>query len=366
MRIGLTSPFGHPDVWRGAERYCRELATWLGERGHDTTWLVTTTDDTRDATLEPEGVRMRYQHRSRDRGWGVDRYDVFLRCIGPLARGVRQCDFEVIEAHHYVDAAAVRLARRRGTPYVMWIPGLPRKASLAGLPLHKVAFRFAVGGAARLHCLSEFARSGFQREMGLQADVMRPGVDTRRYLGPRAGGEPIVLCTAAPGDPRKRVDLLVSAFPEVLRRVPDARLVLAAHDADAAARMLDSLPGAARERATVAHDPNLEELAELYRGAAVSVLPSVDEAFGLVLVESLAAGTPVVASDRGAAREIISTDGVGRLFANDDPTSLVDAIVDTMKLSSESATAERCRDHSMHWDWSKVGPELEEIYAALL
>ncbi|MFZ6004383.1 MAG: glycosyltransferase family 4 protein [Actinomycetota bacterium] len=366
MRIGLTSPFGHPDVWRGAERYCRELSTWLGQQGHDATWLVTTTGETRMATLEPEGVRVRYQHRSLDRGWGADRYDVFLRCIIPIARGIRASDFQVIEAHHYVDAAAVRLARRGRTPYVMWIPGLPRKASLAGLPLHKAAFRFAVQGAARLHCLSEFARAGLAREMGLEAEVVRPGVDTSRYAGPRPGGQPMVLCTAAPGDPRKRVDLLVSAFPAILQRVPDARLVLASQDAEVATRMLDSLPDAARRHAEVANNPSLDLLAELYRSAAVSVLPSVDEAFGLVLVESLAAGTPVVASDRGAGGEIISTEDVGRLFAHDDISSLVDSIVDTMKMSSDAATARRCREHATHWDWSRVGAELEEIYSALL
>lgn len=366
MRVGLTSPFGHPEVWRGAERYCRELAAWLARSQHEPAWLVTTLGDTTTTTLDPEGIEIHYQHRTQDRGWGSDRYDVFLRCIAPLARAVRRYDFDVVQTHHYVDATAVRLAAGRRSRYVMWLPGLPHKASLAGMPMHKAAFRIAVGGASRLHCLSEFARARLELDMGLHAEVMRPGVDTRRYEGPRAGGEPVVLCAAAPGDPRKRIDLLVAAFPDVLTRVPEARLVLASQDPGTATTLLDALPATARQRASVVASPSLDELAELYRSAAVSVLPSIDEAFGLVLVESLAAGTPVVASDRGAASEIISTAAVGRLFPHDERKPLADAIVETIELSADPSTAAACRSHSAYWDWSTVGPELVEIYDALL
>lgn len=364
----MTSPFGHPHVWRGAERYCRELAAWLGQQGHEATWLVTTPDHTTTATLEPDGVRVHYQHRSPDRGRASSAValDPLLRCVPPLVRSVRQFDFDVIQTHHYVDAAAVRLASHRRTPYVMWIPGVPRRASLAGRPMHKAAFRVGAAGARQLYCLSEFARDSLRADFAIDAEVMRPGVDTQRYAGERSADEPVILCAAAPGDPRKRVELLVAAFPTVLERIADAVLVLASHDPGQATALLDGLPPAARHRARVAANPDFDELAALYRGAAVSVLPSVDEAFGLVIVESLAAGTPVVASDRGAPAEIISDDGVGRLFAHDQPDALAGAILDAIELSADPSTAARCRAHASHWDWSKVGPELEEIYRGLL
>ena len=58
------------------------------------------------------------------------------------------------------------------------------------------------------------------------------------------------------------------------------------------------------------------ELGALYASSWVGVLPAVEEAFGLVLVESLAAGTPVVADDSGAGPEILAGDErIGRIFA---------------------------------------------------
>lgn len=361
MRVGLTSPYGHPEVWRGAERYCRELATWASRRRHDVTWIVTTPGATHLTRLEPDGVRVHYQHRSVRRS-GPDPERDLLRCTLPIARATRQHDLDLVQTHHYVDAAAVRLSAVRHPPYVMWMPGVPRRESLAGRPLHKAAFRVAVGGASQLLCLSDFARSRLSAEFGLSARVVRPGVDTARYAGPRIDGPPTILCAAAPQDPRKRVALLVAAFPEIRARVPGARLVLATQQAPVAERLLSSLPPDAHEHAEVA-TPTLDELAALYRRASVSVLPSVDEAFGLVMVESLAAGTPVVASDRGAASEVIATDRVGRLFAHDDRGALVRTIVDALELSSDPGTADACRAHAQHWDWSQVGPELEELYA---
>ncbi len=56
------------------------------------------------------------------------------------------------------------------------------------------------------------------------------------------------------------------------------------------------------------------------------MLPSVDEAFGLVLVESLAAGTPVVAARSGACPEIVTDDAIGRLFEPDDADDLARAM----------------------------------------
>ena len=64
-----------------------------------------------------------------------------------------------------------------------------------------------------------------------------------------------------------------------------------------------------------------------WRCRAGQALPSVDEAFGLVLVESLAAGTPVVAARSGACPEIVTDDLIGRLFepdAADDPERWTD------------------------------------------
>ena len=76
-------------------------------------------------------------------------------------------------------------------------------------------------------------------------------------------------------------------------------------------------------------------------------LPSVSEAFGLTLVESLACGTPVVATNAGGMAEIVTDDRIGRLFDGDDAHSLADALREAMQLTDREACRARAEDFSV-------------------
>src|SRR5437868_348614 len=209
MRIGLTSPFAHPYVRRGVERYVQDLAAWLASRGHAVT-IVATSPDKSHVVVNEAGVVIRYRHPGRPFGRGRLRVDELLRSIPAMSRGIRQTRADVYQCHHYVDAAAIRVARAGGrrARYVLSVPGVPRVSSLGGRPLHRLAFRAAASGSSKIHALSRFAADALRDEFGLSAEVMPPGVDTLRFGGPKVSTEdPFVLCTAAADDPRKRVDL---------------------------------------------------------------------------------------------------------------------------------------------------------------
>ena len=154
---------------------------------------------------------------------------------------------------------------------------------------------------------------------------------------PRRAAEPTIVCAAAVDEPRKRVNLLVEAFALVRRELPEARLVL----------------NRPREPALVAHlglVPGLElrdlderaDLAAAYREAWVSVLPSTHEPLGLVLVEALACGTPVVGTDAYGIPEVIDRPEVGRLF-DGGADELVRALFEAVELTGDPATVDACR-----------------------
>ncbi len=105
--------------------------------------------------------------------------------------------------------------------------------------------------------------------------------------------------------PHKNHAVLVAAFAEVARAIPDVRLVLVGQPDP---RFPLSVPDIARahgveDRVDVLPEVDNDELARLYGGASVFAFPSFVEGFGLPVLEAMAAGVPVVASDAAAAVE---------------------------------------------------------------
>jgi glycosyltransferase involved in cell wall biosynthesis len=96
------------------------------------------------------------------------------------------------------------------------------------------------------------------------------------------------------------------------------------------------------------------------------VLPAIDEAFGLVLLESLASGTPVVAARSGACPEVVGTDSVGRLFEPDDEEDLARAMREALDLATRDETVQSCRAHASRYDWAAIVERYEVVYASAL
>jgi glycosyltransferase involved in cell wall biosynthesis len=111
----------------------------------------------------------------------------------------------------------------------------------------------------------------------------------------------------------------------------------------------------------------LAELPDRYRAASLTVLPSVNEAFGLVLAESLACGTPVVGHDTAGIPEVVDRCGIGRTVPVGDVSALATAFDEVIELSRDPAGPRRCADHARRWGWREmVGPAHEALYKRVL
>jgi glycosyltransferase involved in cell wall biosynthesis len=118
---------------------------------------------------------------------------------------------------------------------------------------------------------------------------------------------------------------------------------------------------------------SVKRLPQLYSEASIFVLPSINEAFGSVLIESLASGTPVVGTDSGGIAEIITNPLIGVLYRpnNTDtlPTNaddLCDAMIQALELAKDGETSSRCREHAGRFDWRVVGAQFEEVYKGVI
>jgi phosphatidylinositol alpha-mannosyltransferase len=220
-------------------------------------------------------------------------------------------------------------------------------------------------GVTQVVVLSEAAAEGMRRWLGVEPRVIYPGVDLPAFspaLSERAA-EPTIFCAAAPDDARKRVALLSAAFRLVRRERPDARLVVM-RPRDPATVRRHGLDCEGIELLDPVDEPAL--LAPAYCRAWVSALPSYREAFGLVLVESLACGTPVVGARSGAIPEVLSSERVGMLFDGDDEREVARVLLDAFELSRDASTAEACRARAAEFSTERTAEAHLELYRELL
>lgn len=252
-------------------------------------------------------------------------------------------------------------ARRVGRPAVFSMMGLPDPNALRRRRAWRSVIARAVRGADVAVALSSTAAERVDALFGVRCRVIHPGVDLNafRRSADRAAS-PTILCPAEIGDPRKRVALLVAAFERLRENHPGARLLLSRPPAGRPVPGFVDAPGV--ELADLDED---DALARAYSAAWITALPSRDEAFGLVLVESLACGTPVVGSVDGGASEIVDSAAVGELVDGDDPSSLSEVLSTAIALSQQAGIEEACRQRAENFGIDRCVEAYEELYATL-
>jgi glycosyltransferase involved in cell wall biosynthesis len=193
------------------------------------------------------------------------------------------------------------------------------------------------------------------------------GVDTELFrpdpARPRDPDE--ILCVGRASDPNKGVRTLVEALALLPRSV---RLALVDDDAaENPARRLAAELGCADRLRLVGRVPTAELLA-LYQRAALVVVPSRHEGFGLPAAEAMACGTPVVATAAGSLPEVIGTAGGGILVEPGSPQALAKGIAQLLEQPAARAElGERGRRGvEAAYAWPRVAQATAEVYAELL
>ncbi len=365
MRLAILHPTYWPEVRRGSERIAHDLATTLAARGHEVS-LITSHKGARTCDVE-DGVRVVRCRRLPELPGVTWYYDEHLPAVPAMLRELLESGAELAHALHPTDGVTAMAARGLGgPPYLLSIHGVLNRHWLVRRRRRLQLLERAARGAGAVSALSEAGREPLVRYAIADPLLLPGGVIAADYRGEREAEPELLLCPASLDDPRKRGTLLLEAFALLHRDRPGLRLRLAGGADPRQTEPVDLDAGGSGDAVEVVRISDSAELARAYRRAAVTVLPSDDEAFGLVLIESLAAGTPVVAARAGGCVEIVTDDGLGRLFEPGDAGDLARAIGEALELSADPETAARCREHASAWDWSRVAERYERAYELVL
>jgi len=164
--------------------------------------------------------------------------------------------------------------------------------------------------------ISEATRHDLAATLGISGSRVRvvyEGVDQERFTpgGPGVATAPPFLLYVGTLDAHKNVPFLLRIHAELVARGLDVELVLAGrHPRERVAALADALPEAVRERVRWAGFVDDAELVRLLRSCAAFVFPSLNEGFGLAVVEAMACGAPVVSSGAGSLEEVVGAGGL--------------------------------------------------------
>jgi glycosyltransferase involved in cell wall biosynthesis len=235
-------------------------------------------------------------------------------------------------------------------------PWLHPAALSTGMRLYyRPLYAQALRRAASVFTVSAAAKADLSAATGVAADRIRitPNGIPSAFFDARPGparARPYLLAVGTL-EPRKNLPALVEAFRLLLREGRDLELLLVGRQGWAGSLWLGDAAPHVRLTGAVGD----AELAALYAGAACFVLPSRYEGFGLPLGEAMAAGTPSVASDIPALREL-GGDEV-RYAPPSDPAALAAAIATALDEGRGAPRIARARDRARAFTWERCARE---------
>jgi glycosyltransferase involved in cell wall biosynthesis len=202
---------------------------------------------------------------------------------------------------------------------------------------------------------------------GIDLELWQPSGDDAVLAAADARREPLTVLCVARQYPRKRVIDLLEAFALVRARLAAARLVIIGDGPEHSAlrQRLEELQlgQAVRLLGAVADDATVRQW---YCRSSVFCLPSEQEGFGIVFLEAMASGLPVVSTTAAAIPEVVPDGQAGLLVPPRDPAALAEAL---LRLLEDPSLLARLRaggrQHGRRFSWDLVAQRFLEAVAPL-
>lgn len=374
MRIGMVCPYSF-DEPGGVQIHAIDLCTELRKRGHE----VSLIGPGKSADGLPDFVELGGSSIPIRYNGSVARLSFGPRTKKHLKQWIRDNQFDLLHIHepNSPSYSMMAMAVAEGPIVATY------HASASESKVLKMALPFLRPYLERIHggiAVSEEARRWQVENLAGDPVLIPNGVETSVYRGaqPLAGldspGEhrPRLMFLGRFEEPRKGLQILLEAMPRIVAEVPQVELIIAGGgDMDALVERVRDLGLSATVELgpSDAHVRVLGRVSDADKASALSasdvyVAPNTGgESFGIVLVEGMAAGAAVLASDIPAFEAVGQHGASARLFSNGSAADLADKAVgllrdDAARNSLVAAGSTRAVD----FDWQTVTDQVEQVY----
>jgi glycosyltransferase involved in cell wall biosynthesis len=311
------------------------------------------------------GVSERFTSLLPARDRLLDNYRLLAPLFPLLADHLRLPEADVVLSSSY--GFAHRLRARGGAPRVCytysplrfaWSMSDEYRAQWARGPLSAAAFRLLAGlmrasdrrsaeGVDRYLTQAEFVADQVRESYGREAEIIGAPVDCELFYPTDQAPDDYFLFCGRLVEPYKKVTALVEAFNGL-----DERLIVAGDGPERA--RLESIAG---PRVEFVGELGDAELVALMQSCRAAVFPSRDD-FGLIPVEVMACGRPVLAHAGGGALTTVDPGVTGELFEGQSAEAIADAVT---RFEPASYDSRRIRERALNWDRRRFRDRLREI-----
>ncbi|HZT95460.1 MAG TPA: glycosyltransferase family 4 protein [Chloroflexota bacterium] len=364
LKIALVSPYDFPYPG-GVTQHVTHLQREFERMGHQVRIIAPSSD--RQLEKHMDGVYRVGRVTRVPANGSIARITLSFRLSRRVRDILRNERFDVVHAHEplmpalpptmlrYSDALNVGTFHAHRGSYYGYFYGRPVLKRV----FHNLDGRIAVSRAAK-----KFVQQYFQARY----TIIPNGVDYPRFahaepLAELSDGRPNILFVGRP-EKRKGLGYLIRAYPRIKNAFPDARVVVAgAGDWERDRYHSYAENHGLRDILFLGEQP-AATLPSLYHSADVFCAPAIGgESFGVVLLEAMAAGVPIVASDIEGYRDVVSHGKQGLLVPPKDEVALADAVCQLLQdrgTRVEMATAGQA--WALHFAWPQVAERILHFY----
>ena len=372
MKIGLVTPYEYPFPG-GVTEHVFYLDHCFREAGHQVRIIAPTSEDAQD--VADNVIRISTSITSIPFSGSVSRVTLSPRIYLPVKRLLRKERFDVLHIHEpLTPTLSLFVLRHSRTVVVGTFHAYREKRHMALETIAPLVEPLMDKLDARI-CVSEAAMEQVSHYFPGDYMVIPNGIDVQRFADPQLGpierfndGRPTILFVGRL-EKRKGFRFLIRAMPYVLEAFPEARLIVAgAYDKEDKEPFVRYARMHGLSGVKFVGRVSLEDLPRYYKTCDVFCAPSTGfESFGIVLLEAMAAGKPIVATDIPGYRSIMEDGQEGLMVEPEDAHALAEAITALLgDAALRSEMGARGRRKAAGYDWPIIAGRILNLYQDLI